>query len=149
MTQEETVKIMAMLSAYYGQGKSDAKIMAKAWHLILKDFDYAKAEKAVIDFARNDTRDYAAFPAPGQIVATIRDTEKLIEAKYKVAWVEIYNTTEYAKLSDSTKAICGKEMFDKIRQIPEEERHNYRELFFKRVAPGLIEGRANEVKPIK
>ena len=73
MTKKETLIIMAMLSAYYGEGKSDAVEMAAAWHAILKDFDFPTTQMAVVNFAKHDTRDYASFPAPGKIVAAIEE----------------------------------------------------------------------------
>lgn len=75
MTKEETIKILAMLSAFYGQGKSNPEQMATAWHLILGKYDYRIAQKAILNFAENDHREYATFPAVGCIVQAIKDAE--------------------------------------------------------------------------
>lgn len=94
MTMQETIKIITMLSAYYGQGKADAKTMANAWHLILKDYDYDLAEKAVIEFAKTDKRDYASFPAPSKIIEQI---EKQL-AKYNLILNYAFNKKAYREL---------------------------------------------------
>ena len=82
MKREETIKIMAMLSAFYGQGKSDASTMASAWHIILRDYDYHLAERAVIEFARTDKRDYATFPSVGQVVSAIERQKGYVNRIY-------------------------------------------------------------------
>lgn len=72
MTKEETIKIMAMLGAFYSGGKNDPKMQAVAWHMILAKYDYKTAEAAVLHFAENDKREYATFPTVGAIVAEIK-----------------------------------------------------------------------------
>lgn len=72
MTKEETIKIMAMLGAFYSGGKNDPRSQAVAWHMILAKYDYRTAEAAVLHFAENDKRDYATFPTVGAIVAEIK-----------------------------------------------------------------------------
>ena len=76
MTKQETIVILAMLSAYYGEGKSDPEQMVAAWYVILKDYDFATAQVAVVNFAKTDYRDYATFPSVGKIVQAI-DAERM------------------------------------------------------------------------
>jgi len=45
MAKEQTLTIMATLCALYGQGKGDPKIMAAAWHEILKEYDFERELK--------------------------------------------------------------------------------------------------------
>ena len=71
LTLKETTTILFMLSAYYGQGKSDTKLMAMAWHPILEGYDFGIAQEAVIEFAKSDMREYASFPTPGRVVDAI------------------------------------------------------------------------------
>ena len=103
MNKNETLKILAMLSAYYGQGKSDAKQMASAWHLILKDYSYQDAERAVVEFARNDVRDYATFPTVGVIIREIETAHTNARKLKNKAWNNILNTNEYDKLIEEAK----------------------------------------------
>ena len=117
MTYEETIKIMAMLSAFYGEGKSDARIMANAWHLVLDEFDYRDAEKAVIEFAKNDTRDYASFPAPGRIVEEIRAQEKKCNGLYN----KLYNGVPYEQLNPWERAMISQEQYIRGLALSEEE----------------------------
>ena len=72
MTKEETVKIMALLGAFYAGGKNDPKIQAQAWYMILYKYDFETAKCAVLRYAENDTREYATFPAVGNIVYAIK-----------------------------------------------------------------------------
>ena len=76
MTESETIKVMAMLSAFYGKPKADEKTMAKAWHVTMKEYDFEYAMMAVHVFARKDKREYASFPTRGSIVAEIENIQK-------------------------------------------------------------------------
>ena len=71
MTEKETVQIMAMLEGFYGMGKGNPEIMAAAWHLVLQDYEFGVASRAVVEYAKNDTREYASFPTVGNIVKCI------------------------------------------------------------------------------
>lgn len=93
MTKEETVKIMAMLGAFYSGGKNDPRMQAQAWHLILQKYEYIDAEAAVLRFAENDTRDYATFPSVGKIVEAIREETKVREKPIK----EVLRCVTYGK----------------------------------------------------
>ena len=113
MTIQETTQLLAIISAYYGQGKADAKQMAHAWHIILKDYDYLTSERAVIEFAKNDRRDYATFPSVGQIVAAIEKERKLPRL--------IHNTANmndlYSSLPDRAKEMITETDFERIRTM--------------------------------
>lgn len=116
MVKKETVKIMAMLCAFYGQGKGEPEAMADAWHIVLQEYSYNEACEAVINFAKTDTRDYATFPAVGKIVQEI---EKGRAARGK-AVNEVYlaialNNRSYEDLSAMAKAICPPTLFDEWR----------------------------------
>ena len=73
MTKDETITIMAVLDAFYANGKGNPKAQANAWFLVLEKYDYDDAMRAVLRFAENDHRDYATFPAVGKIVQEIRN----------------------------------------------------------------------------
>ena len=55
MNKKETIQIMALLSAFYGAGKSDPNIMAEGWYLILEPYDFEIAKRAVLNYAKNQT----------------------------------------------------------------------------------------------
>lgn len=106
MTKDETVMIMAMLNAFYANGKGDPKAQASAWYLVLEKYDYNDAMRAVMRFAENDTRDYCTFPAVGKIVQEIRAEEyhrkhlvkSIIHAiAYGKSYGELTNKSEDAK----------------------------------------------------
>ena len=108
MEQFEVTKIMAILSAFYGQGKADAETMAKAWSYILMPYDYAAAERAVLRFARNDVRDYATFPAPGVLVREI----EFEQGVYKRTFNKMFNRVPYDNLSDDEKSIVSRSDYE-------------------------------------
>lgn len=117
MTKEETIKVMAVLCALYGQGKGDPKMMATAWHLILQDYGYDETCAAVVEFAKNDVRDYATFPAVGKIVQAI----EAMRTKRNRAINEVYmaialNNKAYEDLSETAKAICPPALFEEWKR---------------------------------
>ena len=121
MTKEETVKIMSMLGALSGEGKSNPKNMAAVWHMIIGKYDFESAKKAVLNFAENDTREYATFPALGVIVKEIRMQQQKEARPIK----EVIRAISYGKawedLSDDAKRIISPEVYDKWLKIDAEE----------------------------
>lgn len=103
MTKEETVKIMAMLGAFYSGGKNNPKIQAQAWHLILGKYPYDVAEAAVLHFAENDAREYATFPTVGKIVAEIKAEQMRLERPIKEIVKAISYGWDYDQLSEDAK----------------------------------------------
>lgn len=83
MTKEETIKILAMLNAFYAGGKNDPQQQVVAWHMILGKYEYEAALKAVLRFAENDVREYASFPAVGAIVKLIREEKEKYDNSIK------------------------------------------------------------------
>lgn len=121
MVKEETIKILAMLSAFYGQGKSDPEMMANAWHLVLSKYDYNIACKAILSFAENDKREYATFPAVGCIVDAIRKEE--IQQKMPISEIikGISYGRQYNTLSVKAKQIISEERYDGWLKMNAEE----------------------------
>ena len=79
MTKEETTQILAIISAFgYGKTKADAEDVINAWHVALKEYDYIVVEQAVIEFAKNDRREYSQFPTVGLILESIEDEERCL-----------------------------------------------------------------------
>lgn len=107
MTKEECVKIMAMLGAFYSGGKNDPKVQAQAWSLILAEYPYAIAEKAVLHFAKNDKREYATFPTVGAIVSEIEAEQMRINKPIKEVVRSISYGYEYTQLTDSAKTLIS------------------------------------------
>lgn len=111
MTLKETIQILAILNAFYGQGKADPKMMANAWHVILKDFEYTIAEQAVYTFAKSDYRDYATFPSVGQIVKAIRHEEKMPNLIFNFA----RHGELYRNMPDRAKEMITEEAFERLQ----------------------------------
>ena len=104
MTREETLKVLAMLNAFYAGGKNDPQQQLAAWHLILQKYDYEIAKKAVINFAENDVRQYATFPAVGVIVAEIRRCEAEMEKPIKEIVRAVAYGYDYTQLSYTARS---------------------------------------------
>lgn len=121
MTKEETVKIMAMLGAFYSGGKNDPKIQAQAWHLILGKYPYGIAESAVLNFAENDTREYATFPTVGTIVAEIKAEQRRIERPIKEIVKAISYGYGYEQLTEVAKRNITEEHYNEWLNMDAEE----------------------------
>jgi hypothetical protein len=112
MTKDETIKVLALLNAFYAGGKGDPKQQAVAWHLVLGKYEYADAVAAVIRFAENDTRDYATFPAVGKIVEeiraeSIRKRQQITEVIRSVSYGK-----DYADMSNEAKALVPRPTYE-------------------------------------
>lgn len=112
MTKEETIKIMAMLNAFYAGGKGDPKLQAEAWHLILNRYEYGDAQVAVLNFAENDTRDYATFPTVGKIIDEIRKEVKRRKAPVGEITYSLQYGKPYLELSDTAQSIISEEVYN-------------------------------------
>lgn len=71
MTVVETAELIAILREYYPRDveSTDIKAKVKAWHLILRDWDYELVKAAALAFVVSDTKGF--MPAPGQILDKI------------------------------------------------------------------------------
>lgn len=121
MTKSETIQIMAMLGAFYGAGKSNPEIMAEGWFLILEPYDFEMARRAVLTFAKNDTRDYATFPAVGKIVQCIEEEMHKEQAPIKEVVRAISYGWGYDQLSKEAKALIGEERYATWMKMDAEE----------------------------
>lgn len=116
MEKHEVTKVMAILSAFYGQGKSDPETMATAWWYILSPYDYNAAQRAVIKFAKNDMREYATFPAPGVLVDLIEKEGKLHTRVFNA----MYMGKPYDELTEEESALIDEETYNwGLSQDPE------------------------------
>lgn len=111
MTKEETIKIMALLGAFYAGGKNDPKVQAQAWYMILYKYDFNIAKCAVLRFAENDNRDYATFPAVGKIVEAIKAETAMREKPIKEIMLGISYGTGYGNLSSEAQKLITADMY--------------------------------------
>lgn len=121
MTKEETVKIMALLGAFYGAGKSNPEIMAEGWYIILGSYDYEIASRAVLTYAKNDTRDYASFPTVGNIVRCIEDEMAKEQAPINEVVRAISYGWGYDQLSKDAKELITPLRYDEWLKMDAEE----------------------------
>lgn len=136
MTKEETVKIMTMLGAFYSGSKNNAKMQAAAWHMVLEKYDFEIAQKAVLNFAENDTREYATFPAVGVIVREIRNQQYLEAKPIKEVIRAISYGKGYEDISDDAKRIISEEVYNKWLKVDAEEFAAKSEFFAKMLSTG-------------
>ena len=120
MTKEETIKIMAMLGAFYSGGKNNAALQAEAWYMILGKYDYMTAQKAVLAYAENDTREHATFPAVGVIVKEIKRQQLIENRPYKEIIRSVQYGTMYGELSADAKRIISEIQYNDLLEIEPE-----------------------------
>ena len=121
MTKSETIQIMAMLGAFYGAGKSNPEIMAEGWFLVLEPYDFEMARRAVLTFAKNDTRDYATFPAVGKIVQCIEEEMRKEQAPIAEVVRAISYGWGYEQLSADAKRNITEEHYNDWLNMDAEE----------------------------
>lgn len=121
MTKKETIQIMAMLEAFYGQGKGNPEIMAEGWYLILEPYDFEMAHRAVLTFAKNDTREYGTFPTVGNIVKCIEDEMRKEQAPIKEVVRAISYGWGYDQLSADAKTVISEERYKSWLNMDAEE----------------------------
>ena len=121
MSKQEVIMIMAMLGAFYSGGKNDPKNQAEAWYQILYKYDFKTAQKAVLNFAENDVRDYATFPAVGVIVKEIRAQKAREEKPIREVIKAIAYGKPYEDISDTAKGVIGKAKYNEWKAIDAEE----------------------------
>lgn len=121
MTKTETVKVMALLGAFYGAGKSNPEAMAEGWYLVLEPYDFEMACKAVLNYAKNDTREYASFPTVGNIVKCIETEMAKEEAPVKEVVRAISYGWGYEQLSKEAKELITPLRYDEMLKMDAEE----------------------------
>lgn len=124
MTKKETVQIMALLSAFYGAGKSNADVMAEGWYLILEPYDFGVAQRAVLTYAKNDTREYGTFPTVGNIVKCIEEEMRKEQAPIKEVVRAISYGRSYDQLSADAQSIISEERYKTWLKMDAEEFSN-------------------------
>ena len=121
MTNEEVIRIMAMLGAFYGAGKSNPEVMADGWSIVLEPYEFRVAYNAVIEFARNDTREYGTFPTVGNIVKYIEaEMSKEQEPINEVVRAISYGW-KYDQLSTDARALITNGTYDDWLKMDAEE----------------------------
>lgn len=124
MTQSETIQIMAMLGAFYGAGKANPEIMAEGWYLILEPYDFEIAKKAVLAYAKNDTREYGTFPTVGNIVKCIEEEMRKEQAPVSEVVRAISYGWGYEQLSADAKNIISEDRYKTWLKMDAEEFSN-------------------------
>ena len=120
MTKKEVIKLLAILSAYYGTSKADAETMVNAWHLLLKEYDYKIAEQAVLEYAKSDDREYSQFPHIGAIIKSIKEEEKTFTVIRNYALESDISGRRYERLPERCKKWISRERFEKLQKCPDE-----------------------------
>ncbi len=124
MTKKETIQLMALLSAFYGAGKSNPEIMAEGWYLILEPYDFEIAKRAVLNYARNDTREYGTFPTVGNIVKCIEEERYQEELPIREIVRSISYGRDYNQLSDRAKCNISEDRYNSWLNMDAEEFSN-------------------------
>lgn len=121
MTREESIKIMAMLGAFYSGSKNDPKQQAAVWYMVIGKYDYEVAKKAVLNYAENDTREYASFPACGVIVAEIKKVQAEMDKPINEIILRIITGLDYYGLSVDAQKLISEPQYTEWLNIDAEE----------------------------
>lgn len=121
MEINETGKIMEVLSAFYGQGKSDTNKMLIAWHEILKDYSYTLVYQAVMTYAKTDKREYASFPAPGAIIKVIEEAEAEQRLVANKIFYALKEGKPFGDLPKEYQELCDQGVYERGLKMDEEE----------------------------
>lgn len=121
MTKAEAIQVMAILAGLYGQGKGNPEVMAESWYLILEPYDFEMAKKAVLNYAKNDTREYGTFPTVGNIVKEIEAEMRREQAPIKEVVRAISYGWGYDQLSKEAKANITEEHYNDWLNMDAEE----------------------------
>lgn len=109
---------MAMLFAFYGQGKSyDAHSMTEGWNYIIGEYDYETAKRALIKYVKNDTREYATFPTAGLIRKAIEEEMSMPRRIFN----KIHRGLPYESLSVDEKRYIGEKAYQKAIEMKVED----------------------------
>lgn len=121
MTKAEAIQVMAILAGLYGQGKGNPEVMAESWYLILEPYDFEIAKKAVLNYAKNDTREYGTFPTVGNIVKEIEAEMRKEQAPIKEVVRAISYGWGYDQLSKEAQANITQEHYNDWLNMDAEE----------------------------
>ena len=121
MEINETGKVMEVLSAFYGQGKSETNKMLIAWHEILKDYPYGLVYQAVMTYAKKDRREYASFPAPGAILSVIEEAEAEQKNIVNRIFYALLHKTPYGEMPIEQQKLCRQDVYERGLKMDEEE----------------------------
>lgn len=121
MTKSETIQIMAMLGAFYGAGKSNPEIMAEGWFLILEPYDFEIVRRAVLSFAKHDTREYGTFPTVGNIVKEVENEMAKEQAPINEIVRAVSYGWGYEQLSTDAKQLIGYTKYNDWLKMDAEE----------------------------
>ena len=121
MTKEQTIKVLQLLNAFYAGGHNDPKKQVTAWYMILAKYDFEDAMKAVLDFAENDKRDYATFPAVGLIVDRIKKAKADRERSVREVIKNISYGLSYESLPEPSKVLITEDLYNEWSKIDAEE----------------------------
>lgn len=124
MSKAETIQLMAMLGAFYGAGKANPEIMAEGWFMILEPYDFKIAQRAVLNYAKNDVREYASFPTVGNIVRCIEEEMRKEQAPVKEVVRAISYGWSYDQLSKEAQGLIGEERYKTWLKMDAEEFSN-------------------------
>lgn len=121
MTKKETAEIIKLLNAYFpNKGTATVATMIDAWHEALKDEDFKRTRKAVVEFAKNDRREYPTWPGVGQIIGKIEDVKKAENRHVIEAYNGIYNHVPYNELGQEVRDRLTPEKYAEFSRIDPE-----------------------------
>ena len=114
MTKKETAEIIKLLMSYFRNNNDvGAGTMVDAWHTIFKDYKYKTVRDAVIQFAKEDRRDYPTMPSVGVILAQVDSIKDREKRPVMIALNGAIDGRPYEQLPEEVREILAEETYEK------------------------------------
>lgn len=129
MTKKETAEIIKLLMSYFRNNNDvGAGTMVDAWHTIFKDYKYKLVRDAVIQFAKEDRRDYPTMPSVGVILAQIDSIKDRERRPVMKAFNGAVDGVPYEQLPEDVQEVLAQETYEKyLMYDPERLINNQRQ----------------------
>lgn len=117
MTKTETVQILAAIEAFYPNEKMDRHAQIEVWHIILQQYDYNTAMQAVLNYAKNDRREYGSFPTAGNIIKEIEQVQATMLKPVNEILLSLQYGTPYKDLSTIGKVLIDEPRYEAYKKM--------------------------------
>lgn len=143
MTREEVGKVLALISAYYDRKNHamSTQAIVEAWYYVIGEYDYEIAKRAIVEFVKNDTREYATFPSAGLIRKAIEEEEAVPRLIFNSA----FRGSPYETLSPRCKEEITEQAYGDLMENKQEDLLEHKDRIIERLKSNvaLLEGARN------
>ena len=120
MPKTETVKILSAIETLYPNKKKAKNTQIEVWHIILQQYDYNTAMQAVLNYAKNDRREYGSFPTAGNIIKEIEQVQATMLKPVNEILLSLQYGAPYKDLSTIGKALIDEPRYEAYKKMDAE-----------------------------